>query len=170
MDFENTRINEQIRITEVRLIDASGRQVGIVPTFEAKRQARESGLDLVEINPKTRPPICKIMDFGKFKFDTTKKMKEEKAKQTQTKTKEIKFHPNVSTHDYSYRLEHIKEFLAEGNKVKASVVFHGREIHYIDRGRAVLDQLKTDLTGLAIVENEHREEKTLIVLFRGVKV
>ena len=169
MDFNNVRINENIRVSEVRLIDAFGRQVGIVPTFEAKRQAKECGLDLVEINPKNRPPICKVMDFGKYKFDTTKKAKEEKAKQTQTKTKEIKFHPNTSAHDYSYRLEHIKEFLAEGNKVKSSVYFRGREIHYLDRGIAIIDNLKKDLEGLAIVENENREDRSLTILFRSVK-
>jgi translation initiation factor IF-3 len=157
-----------IRVSEVRLIDANGRQVGIVPTFEAKRQAREYGLDLVEINPKTRPSICKIMDFGKYKFETIKKEKEEKAKQTHSKTKEIKFHPNTQEHDYSYRLKQAKEFLEAGNKVKAVVTFRGREMHYMDRGQKILDTMKEDLNGLAVVEFNNREEKSLIILFRPI--
>lgn len=168
MDFENIRINNDIRISEVRLIDATGAQVGVVPTFEAKRQAKVAGLDLVEISPKTRPPVCKIMDFGKFKYEATKKLKDEKSKQHHSKTKEIKFHPNTQEHDYSYRLKQAKEFLEEGNKVKAVVTFRGREMHYVERGQKILDTMKADLDGFAVVEFNNREERSLVVLFRPV--
>lgn len=166
--FDDVRINQAIRVSEVRLIDASGRQVGIVPTFEAKRQSLEAGLDLVEINPKSKPPICKIMDFGKFKFDAIKKIKEDKKKSTQSKTKEIKFHPNTQEHDYTYRLKQAKEFLAEGNKVKVVVTFRGREIQHIDRGEKLLDTMRNDLVGFGIVEFNNKEERSLFTLFRPI--
>lgn len=170
MDFTNIRVGKDIRVSEVRVIDETGRQVGIVPTFEARRYADSIGLDLVEINPKVRPPICKVMDFGKFKFDSQKKEKEDKAKSksSQAKIKEIKFHPNTQTHDYSYRLEQAKKFLAEGNKVKASVYFRGREMNYVDRGQTILDNMKKDLEGLAVVEFSNREDRSLITLFRAI--
>jgi len=170
LDFSNIRVDKDIRVSEVRVIDETGRQVGIVPTFEARRYAESVGLNLVEINPKVRPPICKVMDFGKYKFDTQKKEKEDKAKSksNQSKTKEIKFHPNTQTHDYTYRLEQAKKFLAEGSKVKASVFFRGREMNYMDRGQTILETMKKDLEGLAIVEFSNREDRSLITLFRPV--
>lgn len=170
MDFSNIRVGNMIRVSEVRVIDETGRQVGIVPTFEARRYADSLCLDLVEINPKVRPPICKVMDFGKYKFDSQKKEKEDKAKSkaNQAKIKEIKFHPNTQEHDYSYRVEQAKKFLAEGNKVKASVYFRGREMNYMDRGQTLLDTMKKDLEGLATVEFSNREDRSLITLFKPV--
>jgi len=170
LDFSNIRVGNMIRVSEVRVIDETGRQVGIVPTFEARRYADSLGLDLVEINPKVRPPICKVMDFGKYKFDSQKKEKEDKAKSkaNQSKIKEIKFHPNTQEHDYSYRVEQAKKFLAEGNKVKASVYFRGREMNYMDRGQTLLNNMKKDLEGLATVEFSNREDRSLITLFKPV--
>lgn len=168
MNFEN-RVNEQIRIPALRLIDQNGMSLGVVSNSYAKEIAFNLGLDLVEINPNANPPVCKIMDFGKYKFQQEKKAKEEKAKQIVCKLKEIQFHPNIQMHDYTYRLKQAKEFLLDGNKVKACVSFRGREINYSEKGHDILSKFIEDLSGLAIVEqNGTMEGKTLSIILRKV--
>ncbi len=146
------RVNDMIRIPEVRLVGADAQQIGVVPTHIAKQMAQEQGLDLVEVAPMARPPVCRIMDFGKYRFEIAKKDKASKAKQHIVKVKEIKFHPRTDDNDYAYRVKHAIEFLEKGWKVKASVLFRGREMAHMDYGRRLLDQMVKDLSEIAIVE------------------
>jgi len=147
-----TRVNDMIRIPEVRLVGADAQQIGVVPTHIAKQMAQEQGLDLVEVAPMARPPVCRIMDFGKYRFEIAKKDKASKAKQHIVKVKEIKFHPRTDDNDYEYRVKHAIEFLEKGWKVKASVLFRGREMAHMDYGRRLLDQMVKDLDEIAVVE------------------
>jgi len=147
-----TRVNDMIRIPEVRLVGADAQQIGVVPTHIAKQMAQEQGLDLVEVAPMARPPVCRIMDFGKYRFEIAKKEKASKAKQHIVKVKEVKFHPRTDDNDYDYRLKHTIEFLEKGWKVKASVMFRGREMAHMDYGRRLLDQMVKDLAEIAVVE------------------
>ncbi len=165
MKIEN-RINEQIRFNNVRLIGPDGEKIGIVSIYEARKIAGDNDMDLVEINPNSNPPVCKIMDFGKYKFQQEKKDKENK--QVVVKTKEIIFHPNISEHDYSYRLKQAKEFLNHGNKVKATICYRGREINYINNGEKILNKLISDLNGLGIVESNSFEGKNQSIIMRKV--
>jgi translation initiation factor IF-3 len=146
------RVNDMIRIPEVRLVGADAQQIGVVPTHVAKQMAQEQGLDLVEVAPMARPPVCRIMDFGKYRFEIAKKDKASKAKQHIVKVKEIKFHPRTDDNDYAYRVKHAIEFLEKGWKVKASVLFRGREMAHMDYGRRLLDQMVKDLSEIAVVE------------------
>ncbi len=153
-----TRINEMIRIPRVRVIDSEGKPLGIIPTEEAREKALEAGYDLVEIAPKAEPPVCKIMDFGKFKYEKAKKEKEAKKKQHIMHLKEIKFHPKTEAHDYNFKLDHMRKFLLKGDRVKATVVFRGREIVYKDFGKKLLDRIDEDLIDIANREMRYKME------------
>jgi len=144
-------MNERIRVREVRLIDAEGRQVGIVVTEEARRMATEAGKDLVEVAPDARPPVCKIMDYGKFKYEQRKKTHSGK-KVHHAKLKEVRLRPKTEQHDYEVKLRHAKEFLAKGDKVQLCLMFRGREMVHKDRGEALLQRFITDLQDMAKVE------------------
>ena len=144
-------MNDRIRVREVRLIDAEGRQVGIVVTEEARRMATEAGKDLVEVAPDARPPVCKIMDYGKFKYEQRKKTHSGK-KVHHAKLKEVRLRPKTEQHDYEVKLRHAKEFLAKGDKVQICLMFRGREMVHKDRGEALLQRFITDLADLAKVE------------------
>ena len=144
-------MNERIRVREVRLIDAEGRQVGIVVTEEARRMAVEAGKDLVEVAPDARPPVCKIMDYGKFKYEQRKKTHSGK-KVHHAKLKEVRLRPKTEQHDYEVKLRHAKEFLAKGDKVQICLMFRGREMVHKDRGEALLQRFINDLQDLAKVE------------------
>lgn len=141
MASKELRINRNIRVREVRLIDDKGNQLGIVPTPEAVKQAQEAGLDLVEVAPNANPPVCKILDYGKYKFDQEKKNREAKKKQKQVKLKEIRMQPKIEEHDINFKTKHIQEFLDEGNKVKVTVRFRGRELAHTELGKDVLDNV-----------------------------
>jgi len=136
-------------VPEVRLIDADGTQVGVVPTPRALEIAFSKGLDLVEVAPKAVPPVCKIMDYGKYIYENSKKEKAAKKKQHQISLKEMRFRPKTEEHDYQFKLKHIKEFLEEGAKVKVFVVFRGRELAHKEMGYKMLDRLKDDLVEVA---------------------
>jgi len=138
---KDLRINEMIRVREVRLIDNNGNQRGIIPTSEALKLAKEAGLDLVEVAPKANPPVCKLLDYGKYKFEQEKRDKESKKKQKQIKLKEIRMQPKIDNHDLDFKSKHIKKFLDEGNKVKVTVRFRGRELAHLDRGEMVLNRV-----------------------------
>jgi translation initiation factor IF-3 len=138
---KDLRTNENIRVREVRLIDDEGGQVGIVPTVEAVKMAREKGLDLVEVAPQSRPPVCKLLDYGKYKFDLEKKNREAKKKQKQQKLKEIRMQPKIEEHDMDFKTKHIRDFLEDGSKVKVTVRFRGREMAHTELGRDVLDKI-----------------------------
>jgi translation initiation factor IF-3 len=137
-------VNRRIRVPEVRVIGDDGQQLGILPTAEALRLAETAGLDLVEVSPQAAPPVCRIMDFGKFKFDESKKTRQAKRRQTVILVKEIKLRPKTDVHDYDFKLAHIRRFLAEGNKVRLMVQFRGREIVHPQTGRAMLDRVCRD--------------------------
>lgn len=154
-DLRNrVRVNEQIRIREVRVIDSDGSQLGVLPTAEALKIAEERGLDLVEISPNSRPPVCKIMDYGKFKYEQSKKNRESKKKQHVTHLKEIKMRPKIEEHDLQFKLKHAENFLSNRDKVKFTVVFRGREMEHIHRGKELLDKIIEQFSDIAIVEKE----------------
>lgn len=148
------RVNEDIRSHEVLLIDKEGNKVGVVPLKDALEQAREADLDLVEISPNTKPPVCKILDYGRFRFEKEKKEREARKKQKKIETKEIRLQPGIDSHDYSFKLEHIKNFLAHGDKVKITIRFKGRQMAHTDLGRNILLRYKEDLTGIGMVDSE----------------
>ncbi|THB65077.1 MAG: translation initiation factor IF-3 [Spirochaetaceae bacterium] len=141
MAAKSTRINEMIRTREVRLISDDGEQLGVMPTEEALSLAQEKGVDLVEVSPNANPPVCKILDYGKYKFEMEKKNREAKRKQKQTQLKEIRMQPKIEPHDLQFKTKHVKEFLEEGNKVKVTIRFRGRELAHTDRGVMVLDRV-----------------------------
>ena len=141
---------------EVRCIDAAGEQIGIISTRDALRKATEAGLDLVEISPNAHPPVCRIMDYGKFKYEVEKKERQAKKHQTQTKVKEIKFHANVGDHDYETKLRHATDFLNEGHRVKFSLYFRGRENAHQELGFDLMKRVAQDLTEVGSLEQEAR--------------
>ncbi len=150
MATKDLRINDVIRVREVRLIDDEGNQLGVVPTLKAKELADEKGLDLVEIAPNADPPVCKILDYGKYKFELEKKNRENKKKQKLQELKEIRMQPKIDTHDLEFKTRHVRDFLDKGAKVKVTIRFRGRELAHTDRGRVVLfkvlDLLDRDVT------------------------
>ncbi len=141
MANKELRTNDAIRVREVRLIDEEGGQKGIVPTVEALQMARERGVDLVEVAPQARPPVCKLLDYGKYKFELEKRNRESKRKQKQLKLKEIRMQPKIEEHDLQFKTKHVQEFLDEGNKVKVTIRFRGREMAHTELGRVVLDKV-----------------------------
>ncbi|ERJ92027.1 translation initiation factor IF-3 [Treponema lecithinolyticum ATCC 700332] len=148
------RINEQIRVREVRLIDDEGEQKGIVPTIEALSMAKERSLDLVEVAPTANPPVCKILDYGKYRFETEKKLRDSKKKQKLLKIKEIRMQPKIGSGDLDFKSKHIQEFLNEGNKVKVTVRFRGRELAHTDLGLVVLQEVLKRLNDDYVVEKQ----------------
>jgi translation initiation factor IF-3 len=151
-------------VREVRVVGDDGEQLGILPTREALMRARELGLDLVEVAPTSRPPVCRIMDFGKYKYEKSKKEKAARKRQHQVVVKEIKMRPKIETHDYEFKKKHIVEFLEHGDKVKVTLQFRGREMAHIELGRELLDQLTADLEGVAKVEAPPRQEGRQMIL------
>ena len=147
------RVNERIRVPEVRLIDAEGTQRGVVPVAEALRLAREADLDLVEVAPQAKPPVCRIMDFGKYLYQQKKKLQEAKKKQKNIQVKEVKFRPNVGDHDYAVKLRNVFRFLGEGDKVKLTIQFRGREMARTQLGYHLLDRIVADVEGKGVVES-----------------
>jgi translation initiation factor IF-3 len=144
---KDLRINEQIRVREVRLIRDEGEQQGIMTTLEALGIAKEQGLDLVEVAPTAVPPVVKILDYGKFKFENEKKVRDSKKKQKLLKLKEIRMQPKIDEHDLDFKSKHVKEFLAEGNKVKVTVRFRGRELAHTELGLDVLKDVLARIEG-----------------------
>jgi len=143
-----------------------GEQLGIMVTQEALRIARERALDLIEIVPNAEPPVCKIMDFGKYRYEMSKKEKLQKKHQHVTLVKEVRFHPNTDTHDFDFKVRHAREFILEGNKVKATVVFKGREITYQEHGREVLQRFTEQLADIAKIEQDAKMEgRQMVVIF-----
>jgi translation initiation factor IF-3 len=149
---DRTRVNEQIRISPVRLIGADGEQVGIVSIEEARRAAEESGLDLVEVAAMARPPVVKVMDYGKYRFEQAKAAKAAKKKQHVIHLKEVKYRPGVSDHDFNFKTRHARRFLEEGNKVKLTMMFRGRQVTHPELGREVLLRVFAELEEIAKVE------------------
>ena len=152
------RVNERIRVREVRVIDDTGQQLGIMPPPQALAVARQKGLDLVEISPTAVPPVCRIMDYGKYQYQEQKRAREAKKHQRIIEVKEIKFRPKVDEHDYQFKKKHIERFLADGDKVKATVFFRGREMAHPEIGRRILERLIGELSEVAVAETAPRQE------------
>jgi translation initiation factor IF-3 len=154
-----------IRVPEVRLIGADGEQAGVVSTEQAMEQARESGLDLVEVSPMARPPVCKILDYGKFKFEQEKRIKESKRKQKLGKLKEIRMQPKIEIHDLQFKARQVRQFLEEGNKVKVTIRFRGRELAHTEIGRDVLGRILEMLVESAVLERRPQMEGRFMSMF-----
>jgi translation initiation factor IF-3 len=138
---QDLRTNEAIRVREVRLIGTEGEQLGIVPTLEALQMAREHEVDLVEVAPQAKPPVCKLLDYGKFKFEQEKNARESRKKQKLLKLKEVRMQPKIESHDLEFKTKHIKDFLEQGSKVKVTIRFRGRELAHTELGRDVLEKI-----------------------------
>ncbi|OSM06963.1 translation initiation factor IF-3 [Magnetofaba australis] len=149
---DTTRTNEAIRVPEVRLIDEEGEQVGVISTHQALARAQEAGLDLVEVAPEARPPVCKIMDYTKFKYQKAIRERQARKNQVRIDTKEVKFRPGTDTHDYDVKSRAIRKFLEAGNKVKCTMRFRGREMAHQELGLAMLKKLEQELVELGKVE------------------
>jgi translation initiation factor IF-3 len=161
---DGPRINEEIRVREVHLIDKDGANRGTVPTAEALRLAQEAGLDLVEISPNQSPPICKLLDFGKYKYHEQKKAAEARKKQKVVEVKEIKFRPMIDDHDYDVKMRSMVRFFEEGDKVKVTLRFRGREMAHQELGTRLLDRVKVDTSQFAKVESDARFEGRQMVM------
>lgn len=166
---KRNRINKEINVSEVRLIGVDGNQIGIVKTREALEQAEQEGLDLVEIVPNSEPPVCRIMDFGKFLFDQKKKKSEAKKKQKQTQVKEVKFRPGTDEGDYQVKLRNLTRFLNEGDKAKVTMRFRGREHAHRELGLELLRRVEQDLTAISVVEQQPLMEGRQMVMVLGPK-
>jgi translation initiation factor IF-3 len=138
---KDLRTNETIKVREVRLVGEDGEQLGIIPTLEALEMAQTKGLDLVEVAPQAKPPVCRILDYGKFKFEQDKKNRESRKKQKLVKLKEVRMQPKIETHDLEFKTKHIAEFLEMGSKVKVTIRFRGRELAHTELGRVVLEKI-----------------------------
>src|SRR6202142_1160831 len=162
-------MNERIRAREVRVIGDEGEQIGVMPPFEALKMARERNLDLVEISPTAQPPVCRIMDYGKFLYQNEKREREAKKKQKTITVKEVKFRINVDDHDYDTKKNHVLRFLDEGDKVKATIFFRGREMTRQSLGRQILERLIKDVDNRGIVEFRPRQEGNTLHLILAPK-
>jgi translation initiation factor IF-3 len=155
---DQTRINERIRVSEVRLIDEEGNQVGIVPTEQALQQATEKDLDLVEVAPDARPPVARLLDYSKYRYEQEQKAKAARKHQQQINVREIKLRPKIATHDYETKKGHVERFLRNQDKVKVTIMFRGREQAHPERGRTLLRRLYEDIEPLATIEQEPLQE------------
>ncbi|MEJ2365856.1 MAG: translation initiation factor IF-3 [Deltaproteobacteria bacterium] len=156
--IKQVNVNQKIRAPQIRLISEDGTQLGIVPLEEALARAAEEKLDLVEVAPKASPPVCRIMDYGKYKYMQAKKLQEAKKKQTTIQIKEVKIRPKTEEHDYQFKLRHIKRFLSEKNKAKVTIMFRGREIAHSELGLKVLERIIADIEEEGIVEQAPKLE------------
>jgi translation initiation factor IF-3 len=164
-----TNINEKIRAKEVRLIDENGAMVGIVQTYDAVRMAREKELDLVEVSPKAVPPVARIMDYGKFKYETAKKAAEAKKKQTVIQVKEMKLGLKIEEHDLQFKLKHLRGFLEEGDKIKLTIMFRGREVLHRDKGEQLAVKVIDALKDVGDVEQRPKFDGRNIIIVFGPK-
>ncbi|ALK10861.1 translation initiation factor IF-3 [Blastochloris viridis] len=161
---DGPRVNREIRIREVQLIDQNGSNLGVTPTFEALKLAEEAGLDLVEVAPNSSPPVCKILDYGKYKFLEQKKAAEARKNQKIVEVKEIKLRPGIDDHDYDVKMKAMKRFFEEGDKVKVTLRFRGREMAHQDLGARLLDRVKEEVGPLAKVEQDPKMEGKQMIM------
>jgi translation initiation factor IF-3 len=166
---DTTNINEKIRVKEVRLIDENGAMVGIVQTYDAIKMARERELDLVEVSPKAVPPVARIMDYGKFKYETAKKAAEAKKKQTIIQVKEMKLGLKIEEHDLQFKLKHLRGFLEEGDKIKLTIMFRGREVLHRDKGEQLATKVMEALKDVGDVEQRPKFDGRNIIIVFGPK-
>ncbi|MDD3223011.1 MAG: translation initiation factor IF-3 [Clostridia bacterium] len=162
-------INEQIRDKEVRLVGEDGEQLGVVPAKEALRLAHEANLDLVKVAPQAKPPVCKIIDYGKYRYEMARKDKEARKKQKVIDIKEIRFSPNIDVNDLNTKMNHARKFLSSGNRVKVSVRFRGREMAHTATGRVILEQFAEKLSDIAVIDKPAKLEGRSMVMFLSEK-
>ena len=168
-DSKDANINEKIRVKEVRLIDAVGAQLGVVPTVDAMRMAKEQELDLVEVSPNAAPPVCKIMDYGKYKYQLAKKLAEAKKKQTVIQLKEMKLGLKIEEHDLQFKIKHIRGFLEEGDKVKIIIMFKGREVLHVDMGEKMAQRIIESLKDIGDLEQKPKfDGRNIVMVFAPV--
>jgi translation initiation factor IF-3 len=153
-----TRINERIRVPEVRVIDEQGNQAGVMTTPDALRFAQQRELDLVEVAPEARPPVCRVLDYSKYKYEQAQKQKAARKHQQQITVREIKFRPKIAQHDYDTKKGHVERFLLHKDKVKVTIMFRGREVTHPERGTAILDRLAEELAELSVVEQRPTQD------------
>ena len=154
---EKTRINHKIKAREVRLIADDGKQLGVVPLSKALEEAEKRELDLVEVAPKAKPPVCRILDYGKYRYEQTKREKEARHHSHKIKLKEIKFRPNIGKHDYEYKKKHVIEFLEHGDKVKVTCYYRGREMAHQEIGRELVNRLVSEVDEYGAVESQPKK-------------
>jgi translation initiation factor IF-3 len=162
-----TRINERIRVPEVRLIDEEGNQVGVIKTDEALRYAQERDLDLVEVAPDARPPVTRVLDYSKYKYEQAQKQKAARKHQQQITIREIKFRPKIAQHDYDTKKGHVRRFLTGKDKVKITIMFRGREVTHPERGIALLDRLAEELSDVGVVEQSPLQDGRNMTMMLG---
>ncbi|MBP8598111.1 MAG: translation initiation factor IF-3 [Selenomonas sp.] len=167
---DSLRINEEIHIREVRVTSATGEQLGVMLTREALHMAEEQHLDLVEVAPKAKPPVCRIMDFGKYRYEQQKREKEAKKKQKVVSIKEVKLRPNIEQHDFDVKLKNALRFVEEGNKVKVTIMFRGRELSHPELGKEVLSRVAEKLGGLVSIERNAKLEGKNMTMIVAPKV
>ncbi|MGG5808680.1 translation initiation factor IF-3 [Falsiroseomonas sp. CW058] len=166
---DGPRVNEEIRVPQVRLIDQDGEMIGVMSARDALLRAYDAGLDLLEISPNAVPPVCKILDYGKYKYEQQKKANEARKRQKIVELKEIKVRPNIDDHDYEVKMRQMKEFIGEGDKVKVTLRFRGREMAHQDLGLKVLDRIRTELAELTKVESMPRLENRQMIMVLAPK-
>ena len=166
---QETRANHRIRVPEVRVIDSDGKMIGVLPTQDALRRAREQNLDLVEVDAKASPPVCKILDFGKYKYEKKKQESQRRASQHVVELKEIKLRPGTDDHDIAFKVRHAREFLQEGHKVKFTVRFRGRQITHPQVARDQLDLIMNQIQDLAVIESRAAFEARAMCLIVAPK-
>ena len=166
---KDLRINRDIKASAVRVIDEGNNQLGIMTLAEALAVAAKSGLDLVEVAPNSAPPVCRVMDYGKFRYQQNKKLQDAKKSQTTIQVKEIRIRPKTEEHDLEVKIKYIKRFLSQGDKVKISMMFRGREIAYTEIGRKMMEEIKAALEGISIIDQQPRLEGRNMVMIVAPK-
>ena len=164
---DTTRINERIRVSEVRLIDENGQQLGVMPTEKALRQAQDKDLDLVEVAPEAKPPVTRILDYSKYKYELAQKQKQARKHQQQITVREIKFRPKIAEQDYETKKRHVERFLRHKDKVKVTIMFRGREVTHPERGEMILNRLAEELEELAVVEARPQQDGRNMTMMLG---
>lgn len=166
---DQLRVNEMVRAREVRLVDENGEQLGVFSAREAFRIAQERGLDLVEVAPNARPPVCKLMDYGRYKYEQAKREREARKKQKVVTIKEVKMRPNIEEHDFAVRRRQAEAFLRDGDKVKATIMFRGREVVHAQLGKEVLDRLLEAVKDICVVERPAKLEGRNMIMILAPK-
>jgi translation initiation factor IF-3 len=164
---DSTRVNERIRVPEVRLIDENGNQVGVMRTPDALRYAQDRDLDLVEVAPEARPPVCRVLDYSKYKYEQAQKVKQARKHQQQITIREIKFRPKIAENDYNTKKGHVERFLRHKDKVKITIMFRGREVTHPERGVMILDRLAEELSDLAVIEQRPIQDGRNMTMMLG---
>lgn len=159
---KDLRINNRIRVREVRVVGEAGEQLGVLTTPDALKRAEEAGLDLVEVAPTAVPPVCRIMDYSKYKYEQEKREKEARKKQKVVHLKEIRLSPKIGEHDYQFKMRNLEDFLKRGDKVKVTMMFKGREMAHVDLGRKILDRLASEISQVGEIEEPARQEGRFI--------